>query len=167
MNRKGINLMLLGVGLMVAQWFLMSFVFMFGNNSLILKIYPVLSLIPIGCFIVGFLMHLYIKFRGGNKEPKTLGSRFANFGLWVAFGPLLVAFIASFVGYLFGCVSGGDMFSTCSLGGSGMANIISTGVMMHWLTLMTIFPGLLIWIAGVFYHRFIIKQRKSSIGALQ
>ncbi len=121
-------------------------------------LFTVSGFLAFSFIVVGVIMHLYSRHKYGHREPKTKGLLVSRIGLWIAFGPLLVALIAFLIGFVLGCESSGGSPGTCAVGGKSMANLLWTMLMVHWLTLMTMVPGLIMWLIGTVWHHSILKR---------
>lgn len=80
-------------------------------------------------------------------------------GLLIAFGPLLLSLLSFQLSNLFGCMDGGANPPVCAVGGEAMGEALWMMALLHWFTLLTILPGLIISLAGLvlgviaFLHR--------------
>ncbi len=71
----------------------------------------------------------------------------------IALGPILIAFVGIGLSLIFMCDGGGGDPGVCVIGGAAMGNFVWTLVMLHWLSLITILPGFVIWLFGLMLAR--------------
>lgn len=70
-------------------------------------------------------------------------------GIIVAFGPLTLALLSFPLSHIFGCTDGGANPGICDIGGSSMGEAMWMLAMLHWVTLLTILPGLALSLLGI------------------
>lgn len=161
MNKKSFYLIVVGLVLLFSQGFVLSIMALVQNPKIVDMLFigsGYLYYLAFALILSGLGMHIYHKYKYPSSRIKTKGLIVARIGLLVAFAPALIALIAVMLGFIFGCESNGGNPGTCAIGGSSMGNLVWTGFMIHWLNLVTLLPGLIIWGIGTFWHNSLVKK---------
>jgi hypothetical protein len=90
------------------------------------------------------------------------GKFIKNVGLAFAFGPIIIALLSFPLSILLWCEPGAGDPGACAIGGGATAELVWTMGMLHWYTLLTFIPGIILAFIGGFIEYRVVKPDKED-----